>query len=306
MQKNLPVAILLSTYNGEKFIRQQLDSLLAQDYPDIHIFIRDDGSSDGTLQIVRGYADMHAGISVIPGVNLGFIQSFLQMLAGCPDHFSYYFFCDQDDVWLPGKVSRAVHVLQQLEHGQTPLLYGARLQCVDVQLNPIHFSEPVNAERVSLGNALVQNIITGCTAACNAAARQLIVSRPLPRYALAHDWWMYLVIACFGKVVYDEQCHILYRQHGANTIGMRPSSWLSKARKVLLRRKQRNIFDQVKELWHLYGEALPSHKKPMVQAFVAYPANLWQSLILSVRPFYWRSRPFDSCMLRVLIALRCY
>ena len=143
--------------------------------------------------------------------NIGVIASFFQLLMLASSEADYFAFCDQDDVWLPNKVSRAVSVLESIPQ-DIPLLYCSRVTIVDEKLNHLGLSKTLS-RAPSFENALVENIVTGCTAVINRKSRQLFLRR-IPRKALMHDWWMYLVVAAFGEVVWDPQSKDVYkRQH---------------------------------------------------------------------------------------------
>jgi len=208
------VVVLMSTYNGERFVVEQLHSILQQLPEGGRINVRDDGSSDGTVAKIEGIEDPR--ISVSRGTNLGFGQSFLTLLSEVPAEADLIMFSDQDDVWLPGKISRAWQHLEPL--GETPGLYGSSQMLVDAELRSLH-ATPLWPRGPSLRNALTENIITGCTAALNRAAVQRLRHAGVPNGVHFHDWWLYLVISAFGTVIYDERPTLLYRQHGRNQIG---------------------------------------------------------------------------------------
>lgn len=211
----MQVVVLLSSYQGERFIAQQLESILTQLPLDGRILVRDDGSRDSTADRVEAFGDPR--ISVTRGENVGFVRSFLTLLEAVPPEADIIMLCDQDDIWLPDKIERAVNHLRNLT-GQ-PALYCSRLQLVDENLKPIGLS-PAWPRPPSFRNALTENIVTGCTCAINRAALPLARRYGNPELIYFHDWWLYLVIAAFGKVVVDPQPTILYRQHGGNAIGM--------------------------------------------------------------------------------------
>ena len=146
------VQVLLSTYNGEKYLKEQLDSLLAQDYPNIDILIRDDGSKDSTKQILTGYEN-HKNIRVIYGSNIGITASFLELLKISDPEAEFLAFCDQDDVWLKDKISRAVAALQK-HPSDIPLMYCSRLTIVDESLRIIGYSK-LPRKGLSFNNAPV-------------------------------------------------------------------------------------------------------------------------------------------------------
>lgn len=208
------VVVVMSTFEGERFVREQVESILAQLPPEGRLLVRDDGSRDGTADAVAAVGD--ARISLTRGENLGFAASFFQLLDAVPADAEMVMLSDQDDVWLPERIERAWHVLGHT--GEQPVLYCSRMRLVDAQLRPLGLSR-VPGRGPSFANALAENIVTGCTVALNPAALRLAVQRPDPPQVHFHDWWLYLVVAAFGRVVFDPEPTVLYRQHGANVIG---------------------------------------------------------------------------------------
>src|SRR6185369_14462358 len=210
------VAVLLSTYNGEAFIEPQLASLRAQEGVEVRLHVRDDGSHDDTLAVLRRHADAWPQLAgVASGPNLGPAASFLELLRTAPDDADYYAFCDQDDVWLPGKLERAVE--QLTASAGEPALYCSNVTCVAEDLTVLGTPRANGDPR--LQHLLFENIAYGCTTVLNRAARERIVSRLPERGVVMHDWWCALVVAAFGRIHYDPQPQILYRQHAGNSIG---------------------------------------------------------------------------------------
>lgn len=305
------VAILLSTFNGEKFLPEQLDSLYAQEHTDFHIYLRDDGSSDGTLAIARQYARERGRMHVVAGPNLGYANSFFELLRQAGDGYDCYFFCDQDDVWLPSKVRAAVQMLAQ--HGllglaqSAPGMYFSKTAYVDEKLCALGLSPDFADEQLGFGNALVQNVVSGCTMALNRPARELLVAQ-LPRQCLGHDWWTYLVVSAFGRVVFDRHSHVLYRQHGANTLGMLQEGWARQWLRVrrLLAHKGLGILNQLSEFERLYGELLDDRRRRQVLKLLQSRQSLRKGLCVALQGYYWRMRWTDSLMVRVLLLWRKY
>ena len=210
------VAILLSTFNGAPFLPAQLESLLDQTHRNWHVLWRDDGSSDGTPALMDEFGRGSAAVHRVPGDGrAGVTESFLTLLRAA-DRGEYAAFADQDDVWLPDKLSRALRALAPF--GARPALYCARQILVDQDLNHIGLSA-LDRGPTAFPAALTQNIATGCTAVLNPAAVRLVAQSRAPSRTL-HDWWSYLVItANGGAVVRDDVPAVLYRQHRANTVG---------------------------------------------------------------------------------------
>jgi glycosyltransferase involved in cell wall biosynthesis len=207
------VEVLMSTYDGERFVQEQVDSILRQTHQELTLVVRDDGSSDRTVEVLRAYDNPR--LDVRAGENLGLPQAFFQLLDDASDDAELWALADQDDVWLPNKLGRAVGRLSGIGG---PALYCARVVVVDEALEPLYLHE-LPWRGPSFANALVQNIALGCTIVINREARDLLRGR-WPDSCVMHDAWMYLVIAGCGVVVYDHEPVVLYRQHGGNTVGM--------------------------------------------------------------------------------------
>jgi glycosyltransferase involved in cell wall biosynthesis len=227
---------LLSTWNGARYLGAQLDSLVAQTHPAWSLWCRDDGSADGTAEIMRQFR-LGAGhakcIDISDGKHLGVTTSFLQLLAAARTGEAQCFaFADQDDVWMPEKLARGIDALAKAPAG-VPALYCARQWLVDATLNRRRLSAPVRRPPGFL-SALTQNIATGCTIMLNRAAADCVLASRPPDEAW-HDWWCYLVVAgCGGLVLADPTPVILYRQHGGNAIGA-PASRTSRGMAAIRR-----------------------------------------------------------------------
>lgn len=217
---NVPykIQILLSTFNGEKFLVRQLDSLLDQDYPDFYICIRDDGSSDNTCAILSEYQSKHANISVVYADNIGVLSSYFELIKQAGADF--YALCDQDDIWLPEKLSRGVSKISLCDNPSASL-YCSALQFVDSNLELIGSTAPPRYQ--CLENAVMENIATGCTVIFGESLRTLFLQAE-PDNMHMHDWWLYLLASAFGNIVYDPESHVLYRRHENTVTGIQLKS----------------------------------------------------------------------------------
>jgi len=216
------LAVLLSSYNGEKFIRQQLDSILAQQGVfSLDIIVRDDGSTDSTTAILQQYAD--AGkLRWYTGENLKPAQSFLHLLQNAPG-YDYYAFADQDDCWYPDKLSKA---LQTIEMCKGPAIACANARLVDATLQPLGRNVYRRPPRTDFYSLLVGSNIIGCTMVFNSEMARLVQEKPAPEEIFMHD--SYLLQLCAlqdGTIVYDEAPHMDYRQHGGNVVGAKWTKW---------------------------------------------------------------------------------
>lgn len=207
---NVTVAVAMSTYNGERFVADQIDSVLAQEGCDVHLFVRDDGSRDGTADILRDYAAR--GLIVLDaGENKGMVPSFFAALAMVPDTFEFIAFCDQDDVWHSDKLSRALSVLAQRDQ-TIPQLYCSEYIFCDEQLNRTARSH-LNRNGVSFPKLMAENVCSGNTMVMNRALMtELLADGPEDVYV--HDWWTALVAAGLGELTYDDFPSLEYRRTG--------------------------------------------------------------------------------------------
>jgi glycosyltransferase involved in cell wall biosynthesis len=257
-----PVIVLMSTYNGDRFIIEQLRSILDQLPVGGRIVIRDDGSTDQTVAKVVGIRDER--ISVIQGENIGFARSFLTLLRDATDHADVVMFADQDDVWLPGKIERARTALAN--YRGSPALYCSAQMLTDDELRPAHATQRW-PRRPCFENALSENVVTGCTAALNPAAVELIKPAGVPQRVKFHDWWLYLVVSAFGTVIFDEEPTLLYRQHDTNQIG-HGAGWWGRQRRVLRFLGKHDwvgiMLGQVADLLQNYGSRLDPRRADLL------------------------------------------
>lgn len=219
------IDVLMSTYNGARFLEAQIDSILDQDYRDLRLLVRDDGSTDGTMDILRKYASDDPRVVIVEDDcgNLRAFASFMKLVER--SDALYFMYADQDDVWLPGRVSRLAIKIRELEtvHGaDTPLVVFSDLTVVDENLEVIdpslwHYQQFDPKISHSWKKSLAQNVVLGCTMIANAAARRASLPYLLPE--LAHDHWVVVNTARHGRVEFIREPTILYRQHGDNHSG---------------------------------------------------------------------------------------
>lgn len=216
--KDKKIQILMSTYNGEKYISRQLNSIVKQDVP-VSLLIRDDGSSDATVDIIEKYEKKYDFISHKACDNTGVIHSFFELFRMADKDSDYYALADQDDIWFNDKISRAAEVLDRYPD-DVPVLYCAAQKLIDSEDNVLKVRMRDVSIRPGFGNAVVENIATGCTCVFNKKMLEL-VSDYEPEYTIMHDWWLYMIASSMGIIYYDKKPCMYYRQHDNNTMGSR-------------------------------------------------------------------------------------
>ena len=215
---NPKVLVMLATYNGEKYLKEQINSILNQKNVDVYIRASDDLSTDNTLNILSEYKNKYSNFDfTINEKNKGFTYNFLDLIYISNDEFDYYAFCDQDDVWLDNKLSKAIEKIQ-LENNKSGILYCSNLKLVDKNLKEYGLQEKKSILNINRYCGLTSNIATGCTCVFDKKLF-LKVKKYYPNSIYLHDYWIYLIAQYTGTVVYDYNSYILYRQHENNQIG---------------------------------------------------------------------------------------
>jgi glycosyltransferase involved in cell wall biosynthesis len=292
--------VLLSTHNGSRFLRQQIESVQIQRDVQVELCIRDDGSTDATLSLLSDLAGSDNRLTYAAGERLGPAQSYLKVLSETADDIDYVALCDQDDVWIDGKLARAASWLSALDG---PAMYCSAVEVVDDELQVIGVHRTCR-RGPALENALVQNIATGCTIVVNRAALHLF--RRIPRWPVMHDWWIYAVIAATGTVRYDPSTWVLYRQHDSNSIGLAaslPEQWLRRLRQELATGNERVRTRQADELLEILGSEMTPEAFSTLTRFVKAQASVTGRVRYALTGPAFRQRRVDDVAYRALCAL---
>ena len=225
------VAILLSTYHGQHFLAEQLESFIAQTHTNWRVWASDDGSEDKTMAILQEFQKKQAEkLFIDHGPSTGFVANFLSLTCQQNIVADYYAYSDQDDIWEADKLERAVAWLNNVAPDM-PALYCSRTRLVDVNNHEIGLS-PLFSKPPSFANALMQNIGGGNTMVFNNAARMLLSEAGQSVSVVSHDWWAYIVISgCGGEIYYDHYPSVRYRQHQHNIVGMN-STWSARLNRI--------------------------------------------------------------------------
>lgn len=264
--------VLMSSYNGEKYIREQLDSLLRQTLQPDLIYIRDDGSKDDTVAILDEYAGKYPFIRYYCGENKGPAKSFWELICNC-EEADYYALCDQDDVWFDDKLSVALEKLKE-EDNEIPLLYCSKYTLTDGDLHPIDSNVSSLYGFSDFPHSLIYHTAPGCTFVFNHESRKKIVRYDIEKeYCVIHDAIIHKVVTLFGRMILDDKSHMYYRQHGNNEIGMnanRIQVFMGRVNRFLNGKIRCYRSNTAKSLLNVYGEEADKDKKELLNIVANY------------------------------------
>lgn len=313
------ITVLVAAYQGEKYLEEQLDSILSQTLTDLNIVISDDGSTDGTWELMRRYVSQYPGrvrclrhIQNKPGrpdrngVNPA-AANFFWLLSQAEGE--YILLSDQDDVWRKDKAERMLFHMKKAEKrwgSETPVLLYSDARVVDEDLNQIDGSflkfQHIDPRRTSLNEVLVENPVTGGAIMFNAALLPYV--RKAPGQCVMHDWWIALAASCFGKIKCVREPLYDYRQHGNNTLGARKTGSVQDIRRRLQRGEQvreqyDRMFAQASCFLNRYGNQLTQRQIDALKAFISLPyQGVFRRMRTIRRYHFYRSS-------RLLTAAQC-
>ncbi len=296
------VAILLSTYNGEKYLREQIDSILAQTYDNFELIVRDDGSKDSTVEIVKEYMEKSdKEITLMVGKNLGFIKSFFELLKH--SDADYFSFADQDDIWLPNKIELAVNSLNKLDDTK-PNMAFSNVDYYDTEMNFMGNGDSKN-KKPSFLNSLYECINQGMTMVINKTARDYIIKN-IPEKCFFHDWWTYMICTAFGSVVQDDVVTVKYRRAKTNATveGQGKITLLVwRIKKLFLGDGMKDIRKQQTIFKNVFYDNLSDENKKILDTFEEEKYNFFKALKKTFYPRKIRRKFVDDLSLRILFLL---
>ncbi|MEM9231037.1 MAG: glycosyltransferase family 2 protein [Pseudomonadota bacterium] len=302
--------ILLATFNGAAYLPEQLASIEAQTYSNWRVLIRDDGSTDQTVPILRDWVKRlgpRAHLLEDRDTGLGAAGNFARLLAA--SDAPYFSFCDQDDVWMPDKCERLFHALRKMESGcgaDVPLLVHCDLEVVDQDLKPVAPSfRALEHRQPSVitvpQKLLIHNVVTGCALMGNAALRQ--AGLPMPGGIMMHDWWLALLARYAGQIGDVPEPLVMYRRHGKNVTGQGPSSVVAAFGRLLsgrdtLWRRMRSYVGQTQLQSAALADRLAALGQDQdIECAVAF-AGLSRRNFLARRIFLSKNRMWTPSLLR--------
>lgn len=304
--KNKTVEILLATYNGAQYIREQLDSILSQDYKCWGVRVCDDASTDNTYSILKEYQEKNPDKFVITRNEQGFgsaKKNFMNLIKNST--CDYVMCCDQDDVWLPNKISLTMQVMEEAEQGDIPVLVHTDLKVVDADLNVLSesFFEHSNfRKQFKLNQIVIQNFVTGCTMMMNRPLVELLSRIEDCDSILMHDWVASIIATSVGKVVFVDAPTILYRQHAINSVGAKKYGvklFISKLQEAKMRQSLVDTTMQASALAELYRDILDKEKYEFIQQYGA----IWKKNKIQRIWFYLKHKVFKKGLPRKVCQL---
>lgn len=267
------VLVLMSTYNGEKYLREQLDSILEQRNVDISILIRDDGSCDNTIDIIKEYQNKYSKIELYCEKNVGYAMSFWNLIKKAKTEFDYYAFCDQDDIWLKDKIFAATKMIEKNKKDEEAILYTSRVISINNNKEIINENTFNTSRVINVYESLQRSIIPGCVFVFNRKALEIL--KKYDGFMESHDWATYCIINTLGKVIYDENSYIHYRIHGNNAIGIENKWSVFKKRVKRFFGKSkcvRSIF--AKDFYNIYREDISEEYLDSIKQLAYYKEKL--------------------------------
>lgn len=295
IQKKKIIQILMSTYNGEKYLKEQLDSFInLENFEYIKVLIRDDGSTDSTLEILHEYRDLH-GFEIIEGTNVGVNKSIAILFERSDKDCEFFAISDQDDVWLKDKFTKATKFLNK-EYTDKPLLFASCSEVVDENLNHIG-GTLVPKKRVSFYNAMVQNVTPGHTQVFNRKLMEKLIGIETKNIHVI-DWWIYLLATAFGEVFFINDFTVKHRQHGKNAVGYQLNFFKKTVNRIksLNKNDANSISKQLYAFQKKYGDLLKEdYKKELNNYFDS------QKTIFKRMRYVFQTRTYRQSYLETVI-----
>lgn len=276
---NYKICIMMATFNGEKYLEKQIESILNQSYSNWQLIVNDDKSTDNTYEILKKYQTLFPNkISIYQNeTNSGSAKiNFMDLIKKCPKTFDYYMFSDQDDVWLPDKILKCINILKNFEiDNNKPIAFYSDLIVVDKDLNIISnsFYKYINMpHKLTFNQNLIQNNVAGCTLFFNNIMLKYLEKITDVEKIYMHDWIISLIGNSFGNLIFINDKQILYRQHENNSVGAKKRNDIKmlNLKNIYYDYKNNNeiLINQARLFYNLYGYKLSKEQNDIVRAFI--------------------------------------
>ena len=297
------VAVLVSTYNGEKYIKEQLDSIINQTYKNIDIYVRDDKSSDKTLDILKKYSEVGKIILIESKKNLGYPEAFYELMRKV-NKYDYYSFSDQDDIWYEDKIERAVKILEK-GNPNIPSLLFANYDVCDSDLNYIRTSIGPNRDP-DFKYSLFSSIGLGFTYVLNNKAKELLLQNRSIK-TITKDVWIGMLTSAFGEVFYDSKPCANHRRNPGAYSSQDTNFWTTQKDRFIKFFKNNgfdNIYNVISEFYEMFNKELKEKDKKTMELFLYRGYNPIKYCKKIFYPHRLRYDFKDELMLRIIFLIR--
>ena len=297
------VTVVMSAYNGSKYIEAQLNSIFRQKDVDVTCYVRNDGSTDNMLEVLNSFTSniKNGSLRISDGDNVGWEKSFLFALRDAPQG-DYYAFADQDDIWFEDKLISGIEMLEKKNNKDIPLMYHCNKISTDESLKPLHHQVRRTPKPLNRQNAMIQEYAQGCSIILNEAARRLVL-RHIPKEKIAHDFWCGLICYMFGDVIYDNRPHFYHISHGNNASGEGHTvgSWKGRLRKFFS--DSSVYYLPISDLIEGYNDMLTEDDKSFLNILSTYKHSLRAKLQLLFSTHFIRDSIMGTLSLKMAILL---
>lgn len=298
MKELSEITVVMTAYNGRAYIEEQIESILKGDFSDFSIHVYDDGSTDGTRELLGELSKKYPDKLVFfPNPeNKGVIRNFME--GACAAKSPYIMFADQDDVWVADKLSKTLQIMKEREKAvgkDKPIAVFADAKVVNEKLEEIapsfHGNSHLDTSKVDFSHLLMENKLIGCTMMINQAMQKKLFV--IPKKIRMHDWWIGLIGAAMGEIAYLPEPMLLYRQHEKNVVGSKTFGSYIKARVSALDKQKLALLqteEQAEAFLSVFGDELSLEKKEIAEAFVAMKtAGFFKKRRLLFKYGFWKT-----------------
>ena len=294
------ILILMSTYNGEKYIEQQIESIEHQkcDIP-ISILIRDDGSEDNTIKIIDKLTKKYKNIELIKCENIGCTNSFFELFKLAPKNYKYYAISDQDDIWLEDKVQRGIDKLNN-EDNKKPLLYGSCSELMNNNGDILGTTQKVN-KKISLMNTIIQNFIPGHSQIFNTKLLEYLQQNVDPSQLYVYDFWITNVAMLYGKIIFDNKPGTHYRIHDMNTIGYGKNKiqWIKERLNRFNKGDGDKIISQINYFYELYKNDMNDSDRKQISKIFMMNKHISKRIQFVFTTKVYRQKKIETIMFKL-------
>ncbi len=296
------VVVLISTYNGEKYISEQIESILKQKTKQhVDIVIRDDGSKDKTVTVVSKIAEKNTCIKIIKGENIGVVCSFFDLLKQAGD-YDYYSFCDQDDYWLEDKIETAVNTLGKVGE-DISLLYASPSFVADGELHKTGKITQTERKKIDFYNTAIQNFCPGHNQVFNFKLAEILRSVDVdPTQVYSQDLWVTNVAVVTGRIIFDKTPHTLYRMHQNNELGFGEgrADWIKQRILRAQGHEGAKFSRQLKYFYHIFKDQLTDEQQDEVRKFLSSQSSFVKRAGYISKTKFWRQRDKENVLFKLL------